>query len=100
MNKDIELSQLKQMLAPIGRSPSLKAISALIAAVLICLAIFVVFMTVNGRISIILGLVLALFIGALIGGLFIGQRLLFVAAHQAKYLDQNKVKSRITEIET
>ena len=100
MNKDIELSQLKQMLAPIGRSPSFKAMSALVEVVLICLAIFVVFMTVNERISIILGLVLAVFIGVLIGGLFIAQQLLCVVAHQTKYLDQDKVKSRITEIET
>ena len=90
MDKSIELSQLKQMESPIGESLLFKSFRTIATIVLFGLLALVIFMTVNTQIPLFQGIVLAAFIGSLIGGIFIVKQLLAVISHQAKYVAHDK----------
>jgi hypothetical protein len=100
MNVDIELSQLKMMRSPAGESFRFKLL--LEVALWLCLMVLigVIILTSSMEISIVTGLVLSAFFGAVLGGLFIARQLLIVINHQSKYVDSNKVAERIDQIKT
>ena len=100
MDKNIEISQLKQMESPVGESVLFKLLHTTGHIAMSVLLAIVIFITVDAQIPLLLGIVSSAFIGSLIGGIFIAKRLLTIVSHQAKYINRDKVKTRIVELET
>ena len=100
MDKNIEISQLKQMESPVGESVLFKSLCKIGQIAFLGLLALVIFMTINAQIPLFAVTILSAFIGSLIGGIFVAKRLLTIVSHQAKYINHESVKARIVELET